>query len=86
MNISEITITPVKNDGKGLIGFASCVVDDSIYLSSIGILTKLSGGYRILYPTKKLGDKQLHYFHPINKQTSSQIEGAILNQCNNLFQ
>ena len=78
MNISEIKIIPIKPDAKGLVAFASCLVDWKIYLSSIGILTKLSGGYRICYPSKKIAGQNLHYFHPINQETTTDIEKLII--------
>jgi len=37
--IKDIQIMPVK-PRDGLIGFASFVLDDSLYLGSIGILTR----------------------------------------------
>ena len=74
--VSEVKIEIVK-PGNGLIGFASLVIDDSIYLSSIAIYKKLNDeGYRILYPTK---DKFAIY-HPITKEASTLIEEAIFNK------
>lgn len=85
MKISEVTITPVKPDGKGLIAFASCIVEDSLYLGSIGVLTKLKGGYKILFPTKKLRDNYLHYFHPISSSAGNDIESAIIKEVEAVF-
>jgi DNA-binding cell septation regulator SpoVG len=78
IKISEVQISFVKpNDG--IIGFASLVVNDSIYLNSIAIHKKLSGAeYRITYPTKKLSfENSVNLFHPINRPTSLAIEQAI---------
>lgn len=48
--ISEIQIIPVKPK-NGLIGFASCVVNNQLYLGSIAIYTRPDGsGYRLVYP------------------------------------
>lgn len=41
--ISEVQIIPVKPT-NGLVGFASVVFDDCLYLGSIGIYTRLEGG------------------------------------------
>ncbi len=84
MTITEINITPIK-PSNGLIGFASLVINGNFYLSSIGIITKLSGGYRLLYPTKKIGGTNLHYFHPLNTITSKAIETAILTKAKAIF-
>lgn len=80
MKISEVDIQLVK-PSNGLIGFASLVIDESIYLGSIGVFKKLNeSGYRITYPTKKSGDKDFNLYHPITKEASLSIEQAIFNQ------
>lgn len=78
MKITEIQILPIKAN-NGLIAFASCVLDGSIYLGSIGIHKKLDGsGYRLTYPTKKVADKDFNIFYPINRQASKEIEDWII--------
>ena len=73
MKITEVQIEFVK-PCNGLIGFASLIVDDNSYLSSIAIHKMLNAdGYRLTYPNKG----HFTIFHPINKQTSSQVEAAI---------
>jgi len=83
--VSEVQIKVVKpNDG--LLGFASLVINDALYLSSIGIFSRLDGnGYRITYPTKKVGNTDLQIFHPINKQLSFEIEQAIIGKAKEVF-
>ena len=50
--VSEVNIEIVKPN-NGLIGFASVVINDSIYLGSIAVYKKLNTqGCRILYPKK----------------------------------
>jgi len=41
--LSEIQIIPIKPQ-NGLVGFASFVLDGSLYLGSIGIMTRPQGG------------------------------------------
>jgi DNA-binding cell septation regulator SpoVG len=78
MKITEIQITPIKPK-DGLVAFASVVVENSLYLGSLGVYTRVDGsGYRITYPTKKIGEKNINIYHPINKQTSKAIEEAII--------
>lgn len=85
MRITEVNIVPVKPQ-DGLIAFASVVVDDRLYLSSIAIYTRLDGSYRLLYPTKKLGERILNIFHPISREASRQIEVAIFKRCKEIFE
>ncbi len=86
MTINEVNITPVKPI-DGLVAFASCVIDGQIYVGSIGVHKLLDGsGYRITYPTKKLGSRQLNFFHPVTKETGRLIEQAIVAKCVELFE
>ena len=73
--LSEIQIAPVKPN-NGLVGFASFVFDNCLYLGSIGIYTRPHGGYRLTYPTRGT----FNIFHPINRQTADEIEQAIISK------
>ena len=85
MKITEIQITPIKPK-NGLVGFASIVLDNSVYLGFIGVYTRLDGsGYRLTYPTKKIGDNSINIYHPINKETSKAIEQAVFNKLKEIF-
>ena len=83
--IKEIAIIPLKPK-NGLIGLASCIIDDKLYIGSIGIYTKLKGGYRLTYPTKKVGDNSINIYHPINKEIGDVIEREIIAQYEKLVQ
>ena len=85
MKITEIQITPIKPK-DGLVGFASVVLDNSLYLGSIGVYTRLDGsGHRLTYPTKKIGDNSTNIYHPINKETSKAIEQAVFKKLKEIF-
>lgn len=86
MKVSEVNIVPIK-PVDGFIGFASCVIDGQLYLGSLGIHRRLDGtGYRITYPTKRIGARELNYYHPITKQAGSAIEEAVVSKCSELFE
>jgi len=83
--VTEIQINPIKPN-NGLIAFASIVLENKLYLSSIGLHRKLDGsGYRITYPTKMVGNKNMNIFHPINKEVGLEIEKAILEKAEKIF-
>lgn len=85
MTITEIQILPIKPN-NGLMAFASVVIDNCLYLGSIGVYKRLDGnGYRITYPTKKVGDKNINIYHPINKEMSKAIEKAIIERVEKLL-
>lgn len=75
--ISEIQIVPIKPK-DGLVAFASFIYDGNLYLSSIGIYTKLSGGYRLAYPTRKTPSGDIRLFHPINKSIAEKIDHSVI--------
>ena len=78
MKITEIQIIPIKPN-NGLIAFASVVIDGNLYIGSIGIHTRIDGsGYRLTYPTKPVGGRDLNIYHPINKNASEALERAII--------
>jgi len=86
MKVDEVQITPVKPT-DGLVAFASCVINGQLYLGSLGVHQRLDGsGYRITYPTKKVGTRLLNYYHPLTKEAGMAIEQAITAKCSELFE
>jgi len=86
MKIKEIQIIPIKSN-NGLVAFGSVLFDDCLYLGSIGIHKRLDGtGYRITYPTKKVGDRDMNIYHPINQETSKLIESEIIKKVKQIFE
>ena len=85
VQVTEVDIAFVKPK-DGLIAFASVVLDDELYLSGIGIHSKLVGsGYRLTYPTRKVGETQFNLFHPIRKPVGRAIEQAIVEKLKNVL-
>ena len=82
--ISEIQIIPIK-PMNGLVGFASVIFDECLFLGSLGIYTRPSGGYRLTYPTKKQAGESLNIFHPINNNISKLIEEAVVKKYEELL-
>lgn len=83
--IDEVEVVPIK-PREGLIAFASCVMDKKLYLGSIGVHTKLDGsGYRLTYPTKKLGESNIPIYHPISKELGEAIAKAIGEKMNKVM-
>lgn len=81
MEITDVQIDLIKQH-DGLIGFASVVIEKSLFLSCIGIHKKINGlGYRLTYPSKGKFD----VFHPINREASHIIEQAIFEKLKNVM-
>lgn len=80
IHISEIQIIPIKPK-DGLVAFASCVINESLYIGNIAIYTSPSkpGGFRLVYPSKTLPNgKEINCVHPINKEAGELISKAII--------
>lgn len=85
IQISEIQIIPVKPN-NGLIGFTSFVLDGRYYVGSVAIFTRLNGvGYRLVYPAKKVGEKNINIFYPINSLVGKTIEEEVNKKVDDLF-
>lgn len=82
--VSEVTIIPIKPK-NGLVALASCVLDNKVYLGSIGIYTKLKGGYRLTYPNKKVGENAINLYHPITREAGDAIEKAVVDRYEELM-
>ena len=75
--ITEIQVMPVRPQ-NGLIGFASFVLDGKYYVGSVAVYTRLNGaGYRLVYPAKKVGERQINTFYPISQEVGAEIEIAV---------
>ena len=84
-SISEIQIVPIKPK-DGLIAFASFVLDGKYHVSGVAIFTRLGkSAYRLVYPSRKVGDKNINLFYPINQFIGKFIEDAISEKVDQLF-
>jgi DNA-binding cell septation regulator SpoVG len=85
MRVTEVDIAFVKPK-DGLVAFASVVLDDQVFLGGIAIHQKLVGsGYRLTYPTRKVGETQFSLFHPIRKPIGLAIESAVFEKLKNVM-
>ena len=78
IKISEIQIIPVKAN-SGLIAFASFILNDCLFISSVAVYTRLNGNgeFRLVYPSKQIGPKEVNVIYPINKQVGDYIEKEV---------
>jgi len=82
--ISEIQIIPVKPK-NGIVAFTSFVLNDCLYLSSIAVMTRPNGGYRLTYPIKKVGERDIGIFYPIRREFSQEIEKDVIEKLENVM-
>lgn len=80
MGVTKVEIVPMQ-PRDGLMAFASIEIDDRFYIGSIGVYKKRDcTGYRITFPTRKVGDHSLTICHPTKPELSKEIESAITNK------
>jgi len=87
LRISEIQIIPLKPK-EGLVAFASCVINNALYIGNIAIYTSPSTqeGFRLVYPVKTLPNgKEIHCVHPINKEAGEVILKEIIKKFRELI-
>ncbi len=85
--ISEIQVIPVNPQGS-LVAFASCVVDEALYIGDITIHSSLTNteGFRLVYPDKTLPNgKKVNCIHPINRESGEMISKAIIGEYKKLI-
>lgn len=76
--ISETSYLPIKPTEKGLIGFASLLLDNKISLNSISVYLTPKGDIRLLFPNKILPNgKKISIYYPINRETYDEMKKAI---------
>jgi DNA-binding cell septation regulator SpoVG len=77
MCITKVELLPIRPQ-NGLMAFACVEIDNQFYVNSIGVHKRRDGkGYRITYPTRKVGEHDLTIFHPTEPSLSREIEQAI---------
>jgi len=79
MNITEINFRIASPDEPLLIAFASCVIDDRLYLNNIAIRRKYDGSIYLNFPryTTRSGN-EYPFYKPINRETYNQIKTALI--------
>ena len=88
IEISEIQIIPIKPK-KGLVAFASVVINNQFYIGNIGVYSSptTDDGFRLVYPDKILPNgKRIHCVHPINKEAAGIIHKAIVSEYQKLME
>lgn len=78
MNITRIKINKITPN-QGLIAFVSVVVDNWLFLNNIAIFSRLNkpNEIRLVFPEKKINDKKISIFYPLNSKEYFLLEDII---------
>ena len=82
--INEIQFYPVKPQ-DGLLGFVSFVLDGKFWMGSVAVFSRREGGYRLVYPTRKVAGQNINIFHPINYEVGVLVEKAVSEKVAEIF-
>jgi len=79
LKVSEVKIRMVENGKDGLIGWASCVINDALYLNNIAVRYAQDGNVILTFPAKQSkNNAKHHYFNPISLEAAQIFNDAIL--------
>ncbi len=77
MKITKLKIKKIVPN-EGLVGFCSFVMDDCLFLGNIAIFTNMHReGYRLVFPEKKIQEKSISIFYPLNTDFYFLLEEAV---------
>ncbi len=87
IKLTEIEIVPVRPN-KGLVAFASFILNDSFFVGDAAIYTRIDQpGYRLVYPVRYLvTGLRVHCFKPIHKPVADEIENQVSRYYENLIE
>lgn len=78
-NISEIIFFPVNPTPKGVVCFVSFNYSNIFRINDCAIVTKKTGGYRIVYPIRTLQNgKTINSVYPLSEKVAKPIEDFLL--------
>jgi len=79
IEVTEVRIRLAEGAGDDLVGWASCIVNGSLFLNNIKILRHEDGEIHLSYPAVKSRSGSKHFvFNPINRETKRALDEAIL--------
>lgn len=83
MKITKIKIKRIMPN-KGHIAFVSFVVDGWLFLNNIAVFTRLNDEekIRLVFPTKRLKEKEIRLFYPLSSKKYYELEQVILKELN----
>ena len=78
--VTEVRIRLAETSGN-LVGWASCVVNGSLFLNNIRIVRREDGTIALSYPAVQSRSGAKHFvFNPINREAKQALDEAILSR------
>ena len=81
IRITEVEIRLLDTEKDGLIGWASCVLNEAIYLNNIAIRKTQEGRIKLSFPARRSrNETKYFYFNPINRESMRILHEAIVDK------
>jgi len=85
--LTEVRLRLLDQEQDGLIGFASCVLDDMFFLNNVAIRRGSDGGLFLTFPaTRSKGGTPHFHWNPITAEAANMIENAVLGRLREISQ
>ena len=83
--ISQVEIIPFR-PRNGLLGFASCIINNQFFIGDIAFFSRPAGGIRLGFPEKKLSNgAKVDIFKPLTSNVDAVIESAVMERYEQLM-
>lgn len=84
MDITKVQVRKIVPK-DGLVGFASFVIEDCLYIGNIGVFSRLNkDNFRLIFPEKKVNDKKIPIFYPLNTDFYYKLEDMVNEEIKNI--
>ncbi len=81
LQVSEVKVRLVDRQQGSLLGWASCVLNGSLFLNGIEIRRSAEGRIFLAFPHQTSpGNRRHFFFNPVNREASRVFEAAILDR------
>jgi DNA-binding cell septation regulator SpoVG len=78
-SVSDVQLRFIADGKDGLLAWASCVIDEAVFLNNIAIRRGKDGRLMLTFPAKVTAAGTRIYLHnPINAQAAAALEDAII--------
>ena len=81
INVTEVKVRLLNGKENGVIGWASCVVNNAISLSNIAVMYSIDGEITLSFPANITRDRRKHFhFKPITHNAADVLRKAIVKE------
>lgn len=80
IRVSEVKLRLLKKRERGLLGWASCVINESFLLNDIAVRQSREGKFILSFPARRKQDRTFYHYHPISREATQILTEAIIKE------